>query len=96
MTPGPEADQFGPDALAGSYQVTRDSDHVRLRLSGDTAERREDGEILSRGVPVGAVQIPPTGGLLVLLRGRLVTAGYPVAGRRHHRRRRPAGPGQTR
>ena len=80
VTPGPEAEEFAPDALVGEYEVTRDSDHVGLRLSGDTHRRREDGEILSRGVPVGAVQIPPTGGLLVLLRGRLVTAGYPVAG----------------
>lgn len=80
VTPGPEADEFAPDALAGSYQVTSDSDHVGLRLSGELPQRREGGgEILSRGVPVGAVQIPPTGGPLVLLRGRLVTAGYPVA-----------------
>ena len=35
-------------------------------------------EILSRGVPVGAVQVPPSGGLLVLLYGRLLTAGYPI------------------
>ena len=80
VTPGPETDEFGPDALAGSYEVTPESDHVGLRLAGETPQRRDDAEILSRGVPVGAVQIPPTGGLLVLLRGRLVTAGYPVAG----------------
>jgi allophanate hydrolase subunit 2 len=36
--------------------------------------------MISRGVPMGAVQVPPTDGLLVLLRGRLVTAGYPVLG----------------
>ena len=35
-------------------------------------------EILSRGVPVGAVEVPPRGGLLLLLHGRLITAGYPV------------------
>jgi allophanate hydrolase subunit 2 len=29
---------------------------------------------------MGAVQVPPSGGLLVLLRGRLVTAGYPGLG----------------
>jgi allophanate hydrolase subunit 2 len=28
---------------------------------------------------LGAIEIPPTGGLIALLRGRPVTAGYPVA-----------------
>ncbi|HYH33712.1 MAG TPA: biotin-dependent carboxyltransferase family protein, partial [Nocardioides sp.] len=79
VTPGPEADQFGPPALAGRFEVTQESDHVGLRLVGEAPARRGDAEILSRGVPVGAVQVPPGGGVLVLLRGRLVTAGYPVA-----------------
>ena len=67
------------DALAGPWEVAPESDHVGLRLAGEAPRRTHAAEILSRGVPVGAVEIPPSGGLLVLLRGRLVTAGYPVA-----------------
>lgn len=79
VTPGPDAGEFVPDCLDSStFEVSPRSDHVGLRLSGETPRRTVASEILSRGVPVGAVEIPPTGGLLVLLRGRLVTAGYPV------------------
>ena len=35
-------------------------------------------EVLSRGVPVGAIEVPSREELLVLHRGRGVTAGYPV------------------
>ena len=34
--------------------------------------------MLSRGVPIGAVEVPTATRLLVLHRGRGVTAGYPV------------------
>ncbi|MET0932000.1 MAG: hypothetical protein ABWX74_20965 [Aeromicrobium sp.] len=78
VTPGPERDQFGHDVLDPPYEVSVSSDHVGLRASGPTPARSDAGEILSRGVPVGAVEVPPSGGLLVLLRGRLLTAGYPV------------------
>jgi allophanate hydrolase subunit 2 len=37
-----------------------------------------EGEMLSRGVPIGAVEVPAGDELLVLHRGRGVTAGYPV------------------
>ena len=79
VTPGPDAREFVPDDLDSlAFQVSPRSDYVGLRLSGETPRRTVSTEILSRGVPVGAVEVPPTGGLLVLLRGRLVTAGYPV------------------
>lgn len=81
VTPGPESAQFGEDVLArGSFEVAPESDYVGLRLTGDTRTREGGSEILSRGVPVGAIEIPPAGGLLALLRGRLLTAGYPVVG----------------
>ena len=58
--------------------VSPQSDHVGLRAEGPTPARTTSHEILSRGVPVGAIQVPPSGGLLVLLYGRLLTAGYPI------------------
>ena len=82
VTPGPEAAEFAPDTwqTLGEFEVGRDSDYVGLRLLGDAPTRRGRAEMISRGVPIGAVEVPPTDGLLVLLRGRLVTAGYPVLG----------------
>jgi biotin-dependent carboxylase-like uncharacterized protein len=78
VTPGPELDEFDESALRGPWQVSPQSDQVGLRAEGPTPTRSAATEILSRGVPVGAVQVPPSGGLLVLLYGRLLTAGYPV------------------
>ena len=78
MTAGPELEEFAPEELRGPWTVSVQSDHVGLRAEGPTPVRAGRAEILSRGVPVGAVEVPPNGGLLVLLYGRLVTAGYPV------------------
>lgn len=82
VTPGPELDRMshGKACLSARYEVSAQSDHIGLRLVGDAVEQRSTQEILSRGVPVGAVEVVPTGELIVLLRGRLVTAGYPVVG----------------
>lgn len=78
VTPGPELDEFDEHTLGGPWEVSAQSDHVGLRAQGSTPGRSTVSEILSRGVPVGAVQVPPSGGLLVLLYGRLLTAGYPI------------------
>lgn len=83
VTDGPDAAEFADPwaRLTGSeYTVTPASNHVGLRLAGPTPARTATGEVLSRGVPVGAVEVPAPGELLVLHRGRGVTAGYPVLG----------------
>ena len=54
------------------------SNHIGLRLGGALPERQSTAEVLSRGVPVGAVEVPSREEVLVLHRGRGVTAGYPV------------------
>lgn len=79
-TVGPDADRLkaGVAGLAGQFTVLPQSDHVGMRLSGVDLELVVAGEILSRGVPIGAVEITPSGELIILLRGRLLTAGYPV------------------
>ena len=77
-TPGPDLDRLAR-GVGGRYELLPKSDHVGLRLRADEPlEVRDGGERLSRGVPIGAVEVPPSGELIILLRGRLVTAGYPV------------------
>ena len=81
VTEGPDAHEFSRawDVLqADPYVITPQSNHVGLRLAGAVPARRHGGEVLSRGVPVGAVEVPTSDRLLVLHRGRGVTAGYPV------------------
>ena len=69
------------ELLADSaYSVTPDSDHVGVRVSGPVAHP-DATEIVSHGVPVGAVEIPHADDELILLgRYRTVTAGYPIVG----------------
>lgn len=81
VTAGPDLGDFD-DALAQLsqtvYIVGNRSDHIGLRLEGPVPQRNATGEILSRGVPIGAIEAPPANGLLLLQRGRPITAGYPV------------------
>ena len=81
VTDGPDYAEFGESAkllFTSEYTVSPRSNHIGLRLGGDLPERTTSGEVLSRGVPVGAVEVPSREELLVLHRGRGVTAGYPV------------------
>ncbi len=81
VTDGPDVHEFGDTVgrlFEEPYVVGTASNHIGLRLAGRMPQRRVEGEVLSRGVPVGAVEAPPGHELLVLHRGRGVTAGYPV------------------
>jgi biotin-dependent carboxylase-like uncharacterized protein len=82
VTDGPDRAEFGDTArrlFEAPFTVTPRSNHIGLRLQGGRVPRRvTQGEVLSRGVPIGAVEVPASDELLVLHRGRGVTAGYPV------------------
>lgn len=81
VTDGPDTAAFDGWTEAfyrAGYTVSERSNHVGLRMTGDLPEPSYDTELLSRGVAVGAVEVTPSTELLVLLRGRGVTAGYPV------------------
>ncbi|WP_330254886.1 biotin-dependent carboxyltransferase family protein [Nocardia sp. NBC_00565] len=86
VTDGPDIDEFGTSAerlCRTPFVIGANSNHIGLRLTPadpDAAVPRRESrtEILSRGVPIGAVEVPAGDELLVLHRGRGVTAGYPV------------------
>jgi biotin-dependent carboxylase-like uncharacterized protein len=83
VVPGPDADEFIGTAdrlYAAPFVVAANSNHIGLRLTGELPVRTRTTEMISRGVPIGAVEVPPGDELLVLHRGRGVTAGYPVLG----------------
>lgn len=82
VTVGPEWAQFVDPREAlqdNEFTVGNDSDEVGLRLTGPAPERTDVHELRSRGVGIGAVEVTPSGDVIVLLRGRMLTAGYPVA-----------------
>jgi 5-oxoprolinase (ATP-hydrolysing) subunit C len=85
LTDGPDAAEFGataPRLTETEYTVGARSNHIGLRLRridrGPLPRREVSTEVLSRGVPIGAVEVPDGDEILVLHRGRGVTAGYPV------------------
>ena len=82
ITVGTDSEELqSPDALTRlPFTVSPVSDYVGLRLGGATIERTTSRELVSRGVPVGGVELLPSGELIVLNRGRYVTAGYPIVG----------------
>ncbi|MEO3884685.1 hypothetical protein [Nonomuraea sp. B5E05] len=78
---GPEWDAFAgvrDEILRGAYVVDTRSNHVGIRLNGELPPLSMPGELTSRGVAIGAVELTPSEELIVLHRGRSITAGYPI------------------
>jgi biotin-dependent carboxylase-like uncharacterized protein len=80
VVPGPRDDWFASlePLLAEPWRVSSSSNRVGVRLEGPPLERRVEGELLSEGLVTGAIQVPPSGPIL-LLNDHPTTGGYPVA-----------------
>jgi antagonist of KipI len=76
VTPGPQADAFGNELYAAPYAVSEESNRMGLRLRG-TAMLSPPGGMLTEGVPLGAIQIPPDGQPIILFVEHQTTGGYP-------------------
>ncbi|MFF3226573.1 biotin-dependent carboxyltransferase family protein [Nocardia suismassiliense] len=83
---GPRDDWFtDPRSLfTGRWQMTDRADRVGVRLArvGDGAPltRINDKELPTEGVPLGAIQVQPSGEPVVFLADHPITGGYPVVG----------------
>ena len=81
---GPREDWYRrPENLfAGYWRVSPDTDRVGIRLEGDPDRppltRVDDAELPTEGMPLGAIQVPPSGRPVVLLADHPITGGYPV------------------
>ncbi len=75
-TDAPQADWFGGELYASSYTVSEESNRMGLRLRG-TAIQSPPGHMLTEGVPLGAVQVPPDGQPIILFVEHQTTGGYP-------------------
>lgn len=77
---GPQDDHFtttGIETFLGSeYRVSARADRMGYRLEGPTIEHRAGADIVSDGIPAGAVQVPADGLPIVLLADRQTTGGY--------------------
>jgi biotin-dependent carboxylase-like uncharacterized protein len=75
-TPGPQASWFGSDLYTAAYTVSEESNRMGLRLLGP-AIANATGHMLTEGVVLGAVQVPPDGRPIILFVEHQTTGGYP-------------------
>ena len=76
VTPGPQAHWFSNELYAAAYQVAEESNRMGLRLRGRPIPSPA-GHMLTEGVPLGAIQVPPDGQPIILFVEHQTTGGYP-------------------
>ncbi len=79
---GPHRDYFSDDTAATllntEYVVTELADRMGYRLRGAALAKKRADELVSCGVPLGAIQVPPDGQPIVLMADHQTTGGYPL------------------
>jgi biotin-dependent carboxylase-like uncharacterized protein len=77
---GPQEDRFTREGirtfLTSGYEVSAQADRMGYRLKGPSIQHRASADIISDGMPPGAVQVPGDGQPIVLLADRQTTGGY--------------------
>ena len=83
ITPGPHRDFFSAEAvqrfLAQRYIVSHNANRSGIRLQGEPLPLG-NRQLVTEGVPLGAVQIPGDGKPVVLFVDQQTTGGYPIIG----------------
>jgi len=64
--------------LDGSFTVSATSDRMGIRLDGTRVDNAGGGEMITEGMPLGAIQVPPGGRPVILCVDHQTTGGYPV------------------
>ncbi len=81
VTPGPQCAWFSEEAqrllYASTYRVAEESNRMGIRLEGPAIPAPSDGDMISEGVTLGAVQVPESGLPIVLFVEQQTTGGYP-------------------
>ncbi len=81
VTKGAQHDWFSPDEwakfLASSWTISEQSDRAGLRLKGEPISQHTQRQLLTDGIPLGAVQVPQDGQPIILFVDQQTTGGYP-------------------
>jgi antagonist of KipI len=82
VTGAPQSDDFAEASrrafFEAHYRVAEASDRMGLRLEGAAIEMRPRGEMITAGVALGAIQVPPRGQPVIVFVEQQTTGGYPV------------------
>lgn len=77
---GPQDHLFTEDGIttftSSVYVVTPLTDRMGARLAGPTVAHKGGADIVSDGIPAGAIQIPGDGNPIIMLADRQTTGGY--------------------
>jgi len=81
ITRGAQQDWFDAAAFetlfSCAYTVSEQSDRAGLRLKGARLSPRESRQLLTDGIPLGAIQVPQDGQPIILFVDQQTTGGYP-------------------
>jgi biotin-dependent carboxylase-like uncharacterized protein len=81
VTSGPQSDWFPESSrqvfYASSYRVAEESNRMGLRLQGNPVPLQPNRELITEGVSLGAIQVPPSGQPIILFVEQQTTGGYP-------------------
>ena len=84
VTKGAQRDWFDPEAFeqlySSAYTVSDLWDRAGLRLKGEVLRPREPLQLLTDGIPLGAIQVPQDGHPIILFVDQQTTGGYPKIG----------------
>jgi antagonist of KipI len=81
VTEGPQIDSLSEQNkktfFSSTFSVSESSDRMGIRLVGEGLPSGAYGEMITEGVPLGAIQITPSGQLIILFMEQQTTGGYP-------------------
>ncbi|HBB28942.1 MAG TPA: KipI antagonist [Clostridiales bacterium] len=77
---GPQEDYFTEEGLNtflnSTYTVSNEFDRMGCRLEGEKIQHKKDGNIISDGIALGAIQVPSHGTPIIMLADRQTVGGY--------------------
>jgi antagonist of KipI len=81
VTAGPQCDWFSESAqqlfYSNIYRVSEQSDRMGLRLEGTAIPSHSGEPMITEGVSLGAIHVPPGGQPIILFVELQTTGGYP-------------------
>ncbi|MDF1519724.1 MAG: biotin-dependent carboxyltransferase family protein [Brevefilum sp.] len=84
VVPGPQYEWFTDEAQTAFWQqkfnVTSRSDRMGYRLRGENLTHRTGADLLSQGMVMGEIQVPPDGQPIVMMPDHPTTGGYTSIG----------------
>jgi antagonist of KipI len=81
ITDGPQSDWFANASwkrfCESIFRITEQSNRMGIRLQGPPIPADPSRQMITEGVPLGAIQVPPSGQPIILFVEQQTTGGYP-------------------